>query len=77
MEFDNKAYTKSLELSQTRLESSLAFKAFALFEVFPFAILFNDELKINVVGNALKRIIPNCVGMEIVQKFNFLMKTLF
>ncbi len=55
---------------QRRFEASLPFKAFALFEVFPFSVLLDQELNIVVVGNALRKIIPGCVGEHFCQEQN-------
>ncbi len=68
--FDNKAYLRHLDEMQRRFEASLPFKAFALFEVFPFSVLLDQELNIVVVGNALRKIIPGCVGEHFCQERN-------
>ena len=62
MDFDNSAYLKFVENTQKNIEKSLAFKATALFETFPFSILLNEKLDILVTGDALRKILPDCIG---------------
>jgi hypothetical protein len=51
-----------MKTNLSRLEASMPFKAYSLFEVFPFSILFDQNLKIRVVGKALRRTIPGVMG---------------
>ena len=62
LEFDNSPYLKFIEMQQMKVEQSLPFKAVTLFEMFPFAILLNSHLEITMVGDSLRKILPNCIG---------------
>ena len=62
LEFDNSPYLKFIEMQQMKVEQSLPFKAVTLFEMFPFAILLNSHLEITLIGESLRKILPNCIG---------------
>ena len=49
-------------MQQMKVEQSLPFKAVTLFEMFPFAILLNSHLEITLIGESLRKILPNCIG---------------
>ena len=49
-------------MQQKKVEQSLPFKAVTLFEMFPFAILLNSHLEITLIGESLRKILPNCIG---------------
>ena len=51
-----------METQQKKVEQSLPIKAVTLFEMFPFAILLNENLEITLIGESLRRILPNCIG---------------
>ncbi len=62
LSFDNSAYTRYREVAALRQEASLPVRANVIFEIFPFGILFNDNLVITLVGSSLRLIMPNIVG---------------
>ena len=62
LEFDNAVYEDYVKAMIIRTESSMPFKAYSLFEVFPFSILFDENLKIRLVGTSLRLIIPYVLG---------------
>ena len=49
-------------MQQMKVEQSLPFKAVTLFEMFPFAILLNSHLEITLIGESLRKILPNSIG---------------
>ena len=51
-----------METQQKKVEQSLPIKAVTLFEMFPFAILLNENLEITLIGESLRRILPICIG---------------
>ena len=61
LQFDNSSYNSLVEKRVKQEESSLPFKANILFEVFPFAILISNDLKLLVVGKSLRQILPSYV----------------
>ena len=69
LEFDNKCYLDHVKSIQQKMEQSLPFKAYALFDTFPFSILFDKALNIVLVGNALRKILPQCIGQPILEHF--------
>jgi hypothetical protein len=64
LEFNNPMYDDYVRAVIVRTESSMPFKAYALFQVFPFAILFDEQLKIRLVGTSLRLIVPFVVGTK-------------
>ena len=69
LEFDNSSYLKFIEMQQKKVEQSLPFKAGTLFEMFPFAILLNSHLEITMIGDSLRKILPNCIGQPFTKYF--------
>ena len=51
-------------MREQRQEASLPIRANVIFEIFPYAILFNDLLVITLVGSSLRLIMPNLVGQS-------------
>jgi len=77
LEFDNSPFSQHAKALALRQESSLPVKAngeikqiklkiqgrfLVIFEIFPFAILFDDNLCIKLVGGSLRKIMPNVIG---------------
>ena len=56
-------------MQQKKVEQSLPFKAGTLFEMFPFAILLNSHLEITMIGDSLRKILPNCIGQPFTKYF--------
>jgi len=49
-------------MNSKHIESSMPVKAYTLFEVFPFSILLDDQLKLKLVGKSLRQTIPGILG---------------
>ena len=66
IEFDNNAYTNYLETMHKLNIVSYPLVADKIFEIFPFSVLFDEELNICMIGYALRQLIPNCIGRPFV-----------
>ena len=60
LKFDNSAYKQWQEANLARKEASLPIKAGTLFEMFPFCILFHEDLTVSCIGK-IKRLYLRCV----------------
>ena len=69
LEFDNSAFVEWQEAQAQRLEASLPLRAGLIFEMFPFCILFQKDLKVTAMGVALQAIIPSLAGRRITAFF--------
>ena len=66
LEFDNSAFVRAQQSLVLRQESSLPVRAHVIFEIFPFAILFNESLVITLVGASLRLIMPGLIGERLI-----------
>lgn len=62
-------YLKHMDTTKVKMEQSLPFKAHSVFETFPFSILINEELKISLIGTALRKVMPDCIGTSLLEHF--------
>ena len=67
--FDNSAYAGWSERQAQRKEQGLPIKAGVLFEMFPFCLLFHDDLTVSCMGIALRQVIPGIVGKKVTEYF--------
>ena len=67
--FDNTAYAGWAERQAMRKEQGLPIKAGVLFEMFPFCLLFHDDLTVSCIGIALRQVIPGIVGKKVTEYF--------
>lgn len=72
LEFDNAPYKAAVESSLSRKENSLPIRAAALFEMFPFCILFQKDLTVSSIGVALRQVIPTIVGKKLTAYFELI-----
>lgn len=70
LKFDNTAYKGWAERQVMRKEQGLPIKAGILFEMFPFCILFHDDLVVSCIGIALRQVIPGIVGKKVTEYLN-------
>ena len=69
LQFDNTAFKIASEAVAARKEASLPIKAGTLFEMFPFCILFHEDLAVSCIGVALRQVIPGLVGRKVTAYF--------
>ena len=69
LQFDNKAFIEASEAAAARKEASLPIKAGTIFEMFPFCLLFHEDLTVSCIGIALRQVIPGMVGRKITAYF--------
>ena len=69
LQFDNTAFKIASEAVAARKEASLPIKAGTLFEMFPFCILFHEDLTVSCIGVALRQVIPGLVGRKVTAYF--------
>ena len=69
LQFDNTAFKKWQEAAAARKEASLPIKAGTLFEMFPFCILFHEDLTVSCIGVALRQVMPGIVGKKVTAYF--------
>ena len=72
LHFDNTAFKKWQEAAAARKEASLPIKAGTLFEMFPFCILFHEDLTVSCIGIALRQVIPGIVGKKVTEYFELI-----
>ena len=72
LKFDNTAYKGWAERQVMRKEQGLPIKAGILFEMFPFCILFYDDLVVSCIGIALRQVIPGIVGKKVTEYFELI-----
>ena len=70
--FDNTAFKKWQEAAAARKEASLPIKAGTLFEMFPFCILFHEDLTVSCIGVALRQVMPGIVGKKVTAYFELI-----
>ncbi|KAH7968612.1 hypothetical protein HPB52_010124 [Rhipicephalus sanguineus] len=73
LNFDNMAYQPpSLKLDEEDMVSRtlLPVKAFVFLEIFPFCVVFNEDLTITNIGNSLQAVMPAVVGKRIPEVFD-------
>ena len=69
LKFKNNAYKESMEAKEKRKDTSLPIKAGIIFEMFPFCLLFNEDLIVSCMGVALRMIIPKLVERKVTEYF--------
>ncbi|XP_049836050.1 soluble guanylate cyclase 88E [Schistocerca gregaria] len=67
--FDNRAFTLA-SLTMTREEKHLPISASMLFEIFPFCIVFGNDMVIRSIGNSLMVILPDLISKKITNWFD-------
>ena len=72
LQFDNSAYKGWAERQVMRKEQGLPIKAGTLFEMFPFCILFHEDLTVSCLGVALKLVIPGITGKKVTAFFELI-----
>ncbi|KAL4224743.1 hypothetical protein ACF0H5_015440 [Mactra antiquata] len=73
LDFDNSAYTSKPSHKQFSGNTNFAnISGHTFLKVFPFCIVFNDQLVIRMVGNSMLALLKgdNLIGANLVQKFN-------
>ena len=69
LHFDNTQYKLWAGRQESRKETGLPIKAGTLFEMFPFSILFHEDLTVSCVGVALRQVIPQIIGKKVTAFF--------
>jgi len=69
MKFENSGYQEALSAAEARKTTSMPVRAGVIFEMFPFCILYNREMKVTVLGVALRQIIPKIIGQNLTSWF--------
>ena len=72
LQFDNAAFKRWQEAAAARKEASLPIKAGTLFEMFPFCILFHEDLTVSCIGVALRQVMPGIVGKKVTAYFELI-----
>ena len=72
LQFDNAAFKRWQEAAAARKEASLPIKAGTLFEMFPFCMLFHDDLTVSCIGVALRQVMPGIVGKKVTAYFELI-----
>ncbi|XP_023339626.1 soluble guanylate cyclase 88E [Eurytemora carolleeae] len=70
--FKNNGYQEYLQAKETRSISSMPIKANILFEMFPFCILFQNDMVVKNMGSALRNCIPQMVGRKLTEYFELI-----
>ena len=70
--FDNTAYKGWAGRQVMRKEQGLPVKAGVLFEMFPFCLLFHEDLTVSCIGIALRQVIPGIVGKKVTEYFELI-----
>ena len=63
---------KYAERQAQRKEQGLPIKAGVLFEMFPFCILFHEDLTVSCIGVALRQVMPGIVGKKVTAYFELI-----
>ena len=69
LQFDNKAFKEANEAAAARKEASLPIKAGTIFEMFPFCMLFHEDLTVSNLGIALRQVLPGMAGKKVTAYF--------
>ena len=67
--FDNTQYKLWAGRQASRRETGLPIKAGTLFEMFPFSILFHEDLSVSCIGIALRQVMPQIIGKKVTEFF--------
>lgn len=60
--FDNSPYQYHISLRDKLQEMSMPIRANVLFTMFPYSIVLSEDLKIQVIGQALRKVAPTVQG---------------
>merc|ERR550532_2532129 len=63
--FENQGYIKKMAAQakrQAQADKDQPIKASVIFEMFPFCILYNQNMEVTILGSALRQIIPRIIG---------------
>ncbi|XP_052800959.1 soluble guanylate cyclase 88E-like isoform X2 [Mya arenaria] len=66
--FDNTAY-KEIQEKRNEYSETLPLSSDVFFELFPFHIVFNEELEVQGAGNGLMAVFPDMVGRKVTEVF--------
>ena len=67
--FDNTQYKLWAGRQASRRETGLPIKAGTLFEMFPFSVLFHEDLTVSCIGIALRQVMPQMIGKKVTEFF--------
>lgn len=68
LHFDNRAY-QDTQQKKDEFSENLPLSADVFFELFPFHIVFNEQMEIQSAGNGLKAVFPDMVGQNVTTVF--------
>ena len=66
--FDNTAYAESVKLKNDATEQ-MPLNSDVFFELFPFHIVFGEDMEIKSAGQGLKAVLPHIVGQKLTEMF--------
>jgi len=69
MKFENQGYKLHAAAAEKRKDASMPLRASVIFEMFPFCILYHEDLTVSVLGSALRQIIPKIIGQNLTSWF--------
>ncbi|XP_040580131.1 soluble guanylate cyclase 88E isoform X2 [Lepeophtheirus salmonis] len=69
LKFVNSIFSFDQSMQVAQKEASLPVRASIIFEMFPFCILFQDNLNVTCIGTALRHFIPQVVGQKLSSYF--------
>ncbi|XP_053385203.1 soluble guanylate cyclase 88E-like [Mercenaria mercenaria] len=72
LHFDNTAY-KDTQENKDDFSVNLPLNADVFFELFPFHIVFNEQMEVRSVGNGLKAVFPDMVGQIVTDVFTIVL----
>ena len=70
--FDNTAYVENLK-KKTDVADQMPLSSDVFFELFPFHIVFGDDMVIKSAGAGLKAVMPDIVGQNLTDMFNIVL----
>merc|ERR1719422_761928 len=62
LKFENQGYIVKKANEASRKDTAMPIKASVIFEMFPFCILYNENMEVTILGSALRQILSKNVG---------------
>merc|ERR1719394_986190 len=62
LKFENQGYITKKANEASRKDTAMPIKASVIFEMFPFCILYNENMEVTILGGALRQILSKNVG---------------
>lgn len=72
LHFDNTAY-KNIQERRDTYSENLPLSSDVFFELFPFHIVFNEEMKVRGAGHGLKAVFPDMIGQTVTNIFTIVL----